>query len=121
MVIQIQSLHFDAGTALQQEVIEKLEKLEKLYDRIEKAEVTLKKEHSTEQKECTAEVRLVIPKDDLFAKESAATFAQALTLVTDDLKKQILKRKDKLNTFERVKSSEAAPVEADAESDLDIE
>lgn len=120
MQIQIQSLHFDAGTALQQETNEKLIKLDKIYDRIESAQVTLKKEHSTNNNDCIVEVRLAIPKDDLFAKEAAGTFAQALSQVVEDLKKQLLKRKDKTHNFDRVKSTDGLePIEEEAETEIE--
>lgn len=109
MNIQIQAVHFDAGEALQQQVSEKLTKLEKIYDRIESAQVTLKKEAGTTNT-CVAEVRLLIPDNDLFAKESAATFTQALTQLTADLKKQLVKRKDKLGNFERIKGNSEADI-----------
>jgi ribosomal subunit interface protein len=57
--------------------------------------VVLKHEKNGHQKGFTVEVRLAVPKEDLFAEEAAESFSLALERVTDDLKKQITKRKDK--------------------------
>jgi len=96
MQFQIQSKNFEADKVLLKTVSEKLSKLEKLYDRIEKCNVILKKEKSDLQKGNVVEVRLVVPKDDLFASERAESFERATAMVMDDLKKMLLKRKDKL-------------------------
>ena len=105
MQIQIQSIHFDAGEQLQSQAIEKLSKLEKLSDRIEYCNVILKKEKSDNKKKFLVEVKLAVPKQDLFASERAESFGQALDMVMDDLKKQIKKHKEKLKEFEREKAN----------------
>ena len=63
MQIQIQSIHFDANEKLLSDTTEKLSKLEKLYDRIEKCSVILKEEKNREKKKFMVEVRLAVPKE----------------------------------------------------------
>lgn len=106
MKIYIQSIHFDAGADLLKETSEKLAKLDKLSDRIETCSVMLKKEKNGADSTCFVEVRLAIPGEDLFASERAETFAQAVDRVTDDLKKQLVKRKEKTQHFDRIKAVE---------------
>ena len=96
MQIQIQSIHFTATDQLADAAIEKLSKLEKLYDRIEYCNVILRKEKSNVKKKFFVEVKLAVPKHDLFASEKAESFERALDMVTDDLKKQVVKHKEKL-------------------------
>jgi putative sigma-54 modulation protein len=102
MQIQIQSVHFTATEQLQNEAIEKLSKLEKLYDRIEYCNIILRKEKSTDKKKFIVEVKLSVPKHDLFASEKAESFERALDMVTDDLKRQIVKHKEKVSNVKKV-------------------
>ena len=101
MQIQIQSIHFNANEKLLNDTTEKLSKLEKLYDRIEKCNVILKEEKNREKKKFMVEVRLAVPKEDLFASEQAESFERALDKVSDDLKKQIIRHKEKMKMFHR--------------------
>ena len=93
MQIEIQSTHFTVDDTLIKLTTEKLSKLEKLYDRIEMCSVVLKKEKNDKKKRFFVEVRLAVPKEDLFAKEQAESFALALDGVFNELKKQIIKHK----------------------------
>lgn len=106
MQIQIQTLHCQADDILLDEINEKLGKLGKLYERIEKCLVILKKEKSDIKKKFIVEVRLSVPKDDLFASEQSESFGRSLSLVIADLKKQLKRKKEKFDTFERVKPSD---------------
>src|SRR5687768_12396524 len=103
MQIQVQSIHFDAEAQLLEDVTKKLSKLEKLYDRIESCNVMLRQEKSVDQKKFLVEVRMAIPGEDLFASEKAESFGRALDRVSQDLKKQIIKHKEKLKAFDREK------------------
>jgi putative sigma-54 modulation protein len=97
MEIQIQSLHFEAGQNLTNKVTQKLSSLELLYDRIERCTVVLKHEKNDQDGGFTIEVHLAVPKQDLFCKESAESFDIALDRVNHDLKKQLIRHKEKLN------------------------
>lgn len=101
MQIQIQSIHFDAAADLLKETSEKLAKLEKLHDGIQNCVVTLKKEKNDQEQNYFVEVRLAIPKEDVFASERAVSFSTAIDRVVDDLKKQLVKRKERMKEFER--------------------
>jgi putative sigma-54 modulation protein len=96
MLIQIQSTHFEADKKLLKLITTKFEKLEKLYDRIEKCSVTLKHEKNSLNKRCVIEARLVVPGKDLFASEQGETYEEVIDLLTDDLKKQLVKLKNKM-------------------------
>ena len=103
MQLQIQSPHFVPNDALVNEVTTKLDRLEKMYDRIEKCTVMLKHEKNDEQKGYIVEVRLAVPKEDLFAKESTESYSRSLDNVIDDLKKQLIKHKEKLKGTDKTK------------------
>lgn len=98
MQLQIQSKNFEADETLLKITTENFRKLEKLYDRIEKCTVLLKKEKNDRKKSCAVEVRISVPKGDLFASEKTESFDRSIQFVMDDLKKQLIKHKDKLNS-----------------------
>jgi len=97
MKLQIQALHFEAGETLINKITEKLETLETLYDRIEKCTVVLKHEKNDHKEGFMMEVRLAVPKEDLFCEERAESFEGALDHVMSDLKKQIIRHKEKIS------------------------
>ncbi len=76
---------------------EKVGKLETYYDRIERADVYLKMGDATAQDAKVLEIRLAIPGDDLFAKDVRESFEQAVAGAAEKLRRQLLKRKKKMN------------------------
>lgn len=95
MQFDIQSTQFAADEALLKLTTEKLSKLEQFYDRIEMCQVILNKEKNDQNKNFFVEVRLAVPQEDLFAKEQAESFGIALDGVYNDLRKQLIKHKEK--------------------------
>ena len=96
MRVQTQAVHFTADSKLLEFIEEKLGKLDHFFDRILEAQVILKLENSGQVKEKVVEVKLMVPGEILFAKESNKTFENATDKVVDTLKRQILKHKDKI-------------------------
>ena len=96
MQIQIQSTHFEADEKLLETTTEKFRRFLKFYNRIEKCSVILKHEKNNRRKGFVAEVRLSVPKNDLFAAGRAESFERAIEMVLNDLKRQIIKHKEKL-------------------------
>ncbi|TAE47058.1 MAG: ribosome-associated translation inhibitor RaiA [Cytophagales bacterium] len=98
MNLQIHSVHFDADIKLLDFIRKKLEKLETFYDRIIDGEVFFrleKGEHSRENK--VVEIKLNIPNHSLFAKAQDISFEAAGDEAVENLRRQILKIKEKQN------------------------
>jgi putative sigma-54 modulation protein len=76
-----------------------LDKLEVFYDRILEAEVILKVENATDKENKVAEVKLVIPGNDLVVKKQSASFEQAVDLASEALERQLKKHKEKVKGF----------------------
>jgi len=95
MKVRIQSINFDATTALEDRINKKLSKLEKFFDVILTAEVYLKvvKPETATNKE--AEIKISIPNVEFFASKICDTFEEAIDLSVDALEKQIRKYKEK--------------------------
>lgn len=95
MKLRIQSINFDATTALESYINKKTSKLDKFFDEILNVEVYLKvvKPETAINKE--AEIKISIPGVDFFASKTCDTFEEAIDLTVDALEKQIRKYKEK--------------------------
>lgn len=94
MDVIIQSLGFKAGAELEGYIEEKLQKL-KPNDHIVRANVVLflGPDRATPNTYC--EIRLEVPGNDLFVKEHAAEFEQAVDAAVNILQGQLRKQKEK--------------------------
>lgn len=96
MDIQVHSVHFTADKKLIDFVNEKVNKLSLLFDNIVSCEVFLRLDKSTEGDNKVAEVKILLPGKELFAKKQCKSFEEATDLSVDALKKQVEKHKAKL-------------------------
>lgn len=90
------SIRFDADEKLLSFIQKKTDKLDKFFDRIIDAEVFMRLDKDNNMENKIIEIKLNIPKNQLFAKERATSFEQAIDMAVEALKKQILKHKDKI-------------------------
>jgi len=97
MEITIQSFHLQPGKKLLDAVENKFRRIEKIYDRINVCEVTLKKEKTSNAKNCIIEAKMDVPGKIIFTKEKAETFELALNKVVYELKQQLTHYKEQLN------------------------
>lgn len=74
---------------------DKVAKLETYYDRIERAEVFIKEDDGSAANGFTVDIRLAIPGNDLFATHTDESIERATAEVTDALRRQIKKHKQK--------------------------
>ncbi len=88
---------WEVNEYLETVIREKVGKLTTYYDRIERADVYLKMGDATAPEAKLLEIRLAVPKDDLFAKDVGESFEQAVAGAAEKLRRQLLKRKDKLS------------------------
>lgn len=96
MQIQVQSTRFTAGAELISLLEKKLSKLDRIYDRIGRCDVTLKLEKRNDRDDCVTEVRLGLPGKDIFAMERADRFEKSIDPLVAELRQQLLKHKEKL-------------------------
>ena len=95
MKTRIQSIHFDADRKLLEFIEKKVEKLGQFYDSILGVDVYLRLERVEDEANKIAEMRLIIPGNDLFAKEQCKTFEEASDKVVESLRRQIEKQKER--------------------------
>ena len=95
MNITVQSIHFSADKRLLDFIQKKADKLDTFYDRIISGEVYLKLENVEDEANKITEIKILLPGNQLFAKEQCKTFEEATDLAIESLRKQIEKHKQK--------------------------
>ena len=96
MQIKINSVHFDASQKLLDHVNKKVNKLGLFFEGIIGAEVFLRLENVQDDENKIAEVKLLIPGNDLFVKKQSKTFEEAINKAVDTLNRQVTKYKEKM-------------------------
>ena len=97
MDIQVHSVHFTADKKLVEFINEKVGKLELFYDNIIASEVFLRLDKDQEGENKVAEVKILIPGKELFAKKQCKSFEEAADLAVEALRKQVSKHKEKIS------------------------
>ena len=95
MKITVQSIRFNADKKLLDFIQKKTDKLETFYDQIISGEVYLKLENVEDEANKITEIKLMLPGNQIFAKEQCKTFEEATDLAVECLRKQIEKHKQK--------------------------
>jgi putative sigma-54 modulation protein len=97
MHITLSGHHVDITDALRDYVTEKLEKIERHFDKITGAQVILSIEKLTHKVEAT----LYVAGNDLFADAEHEDMYAAIDALSDKLDRQVKKHKDKINAKKR--------------------
>jgi putative sigma-54 modulation protein len=95
MKITVQSIHFTADKKLLDFIQKKADKLDTFYDQIISGEVYLKLENVEDEANKITEIKLLLPGNQIFAKEKCKSFEEATDLAVESLRKQIEKHKQK--------------------------
>jgi len=96
MKVNISSLHFKTDVKLENFITDKVTKVSQLFDGVMGADVTLRLDQSATNENKIAEIRILIPGKDLFAKKQSKSFEEAVDSAIEALKKQITKHKEKV-------------------------
>lgn len=90
----IESAGLQLDNKLQNLAQSKFENFEKIYNRVTKCRIIMKKESDDRKKVFHVEAQLTVPQKMLFAHEQAETFEIALHKVVDDLTHQLCRYKE---------------------------
>ena len=96
MDIRINSVHFDASSKLEEFVTNKVQKLLSKNENITGAEVFLRLEKNQNTENKVSEIKLLVPKTELFARKQAKTFEEATDLTVEALRRQLIRYKETL-------------------------
>jgi putative sigma-54 modulation protein len=96
MTVNIQTVHFDADGKLLEYINRKMEKLSSFHDRIIKVDVFLKLDNIVHNiKDKIAEIRVHIPRHQLFVKATSKSFESSFDDAFDSIVNQIKRQKQK--------------------------
>lgn len=96
MDFKVNSVNFSVDEKLVEFIREKVKKLELIYDNIIASEVYLKVDKSESKENKVAEVKLLLPGNELFASKQCKSFEEAADLAVQALKKQVSRHKEKV-------------------------
>jgi putative sigma-54 modulation protein len=98
MKVNVHAVNFTIDRKLVDFIQERMEKLEKYYDKIVSFDVFLKVEKTSDKENKIVEVKVHVPGDDLMVKKQCKTFEEAVELSAESLEGLLVKRKEKIRT-----------------------
>mgnify|MGYP003392381341 CR=1 FL=1 len=98
MKVNLQAVNFNVDRKLVDFVQEKLDKLEKYYDKIISSDVFLRLENTSDKENKIVEVKINVPGDDFLVKKQCKTFEEAIDLSAESLERLLVKRKEKIRS-----------------------
>ena len=94
MKITVQSIGLTPHEPLEEHLNKKVSKLDTFYDKIQECQVFLKVENNNTKDNKTAEIKLVVPGDDIVVKKTSDSFEESLDQCVDTAKKLLIKKKE---------------------------
>ncbi|MDI1256483.1 MAG: ribosome-associated translation inhibitor RaiA [Flavobacterium sp.] len=98
MKVDVHAVNFNVDGKLVDFIQERLDKLEKYYDKVVRADVYLKVEKTSEKENKIAEIKIHVPGDDLLVKKQCKSFEEAVEQSAESLERLLVKRKEKIRT-----------------------
>jgi putative sigma-54 modulation protein len=98
MKVNVHAVNFTVDGKLVDFVQERMNKLEKYYDKVVDADVFLKVEKTSGKENKIVEIKVNVPGDDFMVKKQCKTFEEAVETASESLERLLVKRKEKLRT-----------------------
>jgi putative sigma-54 modulation protein len=98
MNVNVHAVNFNVDKKLVDFVEERMEKLEKYYDKVVSSDVFLKVEKTSEKENKVVEIKINVPGDEFLVKKQCKTFEEAMELSAESLERLLVKRKEKIRT-----------------------
>ena len=98
MKVNVHAVNFTADKKLVDFVQERLDKLEKFYDKVVSSDVFLKVEKTSEKENKIVEIKIHVPGDDFMVKKQCKTFEEAVEIASESLERLLVKRKEKISS-----------------------
>lgn len=98
MKVNVHAVNFTIDRKLVDFIQERLDKLEKYYDKIVSSDVFLKVEKTSDKENKIVEIKIHVPGDDFVVKKQCKSFEEAVELSSESLERLLLKRKEKIRT-----------------------
>ncbi len=99
MKVNVHAVNFTVDKKLVDFIQERMDKLEKYYDKIVASDIFLKVEKTSEKENKIVEVKLHVPGDDFLVQKQCKSFEEAVDQSAEALERLLLKRKEKIRTY----------------------
>lgn len=96
MKVNVQAVNFTVDAKLVRFIQERLDKVEKFYDKVVSATVYLKLDNTSEKENKIVEMNIGVPGDDIVVKKQCKTFEEAADQCGDAAERLLVKRKEKM-------------------------
>jgi len=95
MKVSVHAVNFSVDRKLVDFIQERMDKLEKYYDKIVASDVFLKVENTSDKENKFVVIIVNVPGDDFIVKKQCRTFEEAVDLTAESLERLLVKRKEK--------------------------
>ncbi len=99
MKVNVHAVNFTVDRKLVDFIQERMNKLEKYYDKVVSSDVFLKVEKTSDKENKIAELKIHVPGDEFLVKKQCKTFEEAVDLSIEAAERLLVKRKEKIRTF----------------------
>ncbi|OCB78072.1 ribosome hibernation-promoting factor, HPF/YfiA family [Flavobacterium crassostreae] len=96
MKVSIHAVNFTVDAKLVSYVQERMDKLEKYYDKVVCSDVYLKLDNTSDKENKIVEIKMNVPGDDFLVKKQCKSFEEAVELSAESLERMLVKRKEKV-------------------------
>jgi putative sigma-54 modulation protein len=98
MKVNVHAVNFTVDAKLVVFIQERMDRLEKYYDKVVSSDVFLKVEKTSEKENKIAEIKIHVPGDEFIVKKQCKTFEEAIEQSAESIERFLIKRKEKINT-----------------------
>ena len=98
MKVNVHAVNFAVDKKLLDFIQERMDKLEKYYDKIVSSDVFLKVEKTSEKENKIAEIKMHVPGDEFLIKKQCKSFEEAIEQCAESAERLLVKRKEKIRT-----------------------
>jgi putative sigma-54 modulation protein len=99
MKVDVHAVNFNVDGKLVVYVQQRMNKLDKYYDRVVVSDVFLKLDNTSEKANKIAELRLNVPGDEFLVKKQCKSFEAAVEQCAESIERLLVKRKEKIRTY----------------------
>lgn len=96
MKVNVHAVNFNVDGKLVGFIQERMDKLEKYYDKVVSSDVFLKVEKTSEKENKIVEIKMLVPGDEFMVKKQCKTFEEAMEQSSESLERLLTKRKEKV-------------------------
>ena len=96
MKVNVHAVNFTVDGKLVDFIQERMNKLEKYYDKVVDSDIYLKVEKTSDKENKIVEIKVNVPGDDFMVKKQCKTFEEAVETAGESLERLLVKRKEKL-------------------------